>query len=130
MPWRTTGVEEQRMQFVIRATSGAERLSALCREFGISRPTGYEWRQAIRTVADADADPRTQSATSPQSDAHRSRAGAARGGVAKADGMGRQEAARAAGGRRDSAAGANDSPDSGAEWFGERTGPWASARAI
>jgi transposase InsO family protein len=45
MPWRTTNVEEQRMQFVIRATSGAERLSALCREFGISRPTGYLWRR-------------------------------------------------------------------------------------
>jgi transposase InsO family protein len=45
MPWRTTNVDEQRMQFVIRATSGMERLSALCREFGISRPTGYEWRR-------------------------------------------------------------------------------------
>ena len=44
MPWRTMGVSEQRMQFVIRATSGTERLSALCREFGISRPTGYLWR--------------------------------------------------------------------------------------
>jgi transposase InsO family protein len=38
-------VGEQRMQFVIRATSGSERLSALCREFGISRPTGYVWRR-------------------------------------------------------------------------------------
>ncbi len=45
MPWRTTDVDEQRMQFVIRATSGTERLSALCREFGISRPTGYGWRR-------------------------------------------------------------------------------------
>jgi transposase InsO family protein len=38
-------VDEQRMQFVIRATSGRERFSALCREFGISRPTGYVWRR-------------------------------------------------------------------------------------
>jgi hypothetical protein len=45
MPWRAIHVEEQRMQFVIRATSGSERLSALCREFGISRPTGYLWRR-------------------------------------------------------------------------------------
>jgi len=45
MPWRTTDVKEQRMQFVIRATSGKERLSVLCREFGISRPTGYLWRR-------------------------------------------------------------------------------------
>ena len=45
MPWRTTDVKEQRMQFVIRASSGKERLAVLCREFGISRPTGYLWRR-------------------------------------------------------------------------------------
>ena len=45
MPWRTSDVKEQRMQFVIRATSGTERISVLCREFGISRPTGYLWRR-------------------------------------------------------------------------------------
>jgi len=45
MPWRATNVKELRMQFVIRAMSGTERLSALCREFGISRPTGYLWRR-------------------------------------------------------------------------------------
>jgi transposase InsO family protein len=43
MPWSEVGVQEQRMQFVIRATSGKENRSALCREFGISRPTGYHW---------------------------------------------------------------------------------------
>lgn len=45
MPWRTMQRDEQRMQFVIRVASGKERLSALCREFGVSRPTGYLWRQ-------------------------------------------------------------------------------------
>lgn len=45
MPWRTSDVKEQRMQFVIRATSGRERIAVLCREFGISRPTGYLWRR-------------------------------------------------------------------------------------
>jgi transposase InsO family protein len=44
MPWRRMGVEEQRMQFVIRAASGKESMAALCWEFGISRPTGYRWR--------------------------------------------------------------------------------------
>ena len=55
MPWRRMGVDEQRMQFVIRATSGTERLAALCREFGISRPTGYLWRrryQQTRSVTE------------------------------------------------------------------------------
>jgi transposase InsO family protein len=57
MPWRTTDVKEQRMQFVIRATSGKERLSVLCREFGISRPTGYLWRRRYeqsRTLTEID----------------------------------------------------------------------------
>lgn len=45
MPWKRMAVHEQRMQFVIRATSEQERMSGLCREFGISRPTGYLWRQ-------------------------------------------------------------------------------------
>jgi transposase InsO family protein len=55
MPWRTMERDEQRMQFVIRASSGKERLSALCREFGISRPTGYLWRrryQSSRTLTE------------------------------------------------------------------------------
>ncbi|MBI4165614.1 MAG: helix-turn-helix domain-containing protein [Acidobacteria bacterium] len=38
-------VEEQRRQFVVRAVSGQEGMTALCREFGISRPTGYLWRR-------------------------------------------------------------------------------------
>ena len=41
-------VEEQRMQFVIRAVSGQEPMAALCREFGIARPTGYLWRKRYR----------------------------------------------------------------------------------
>ena len=45
MGWKATNVNEQRMQFVIRAVGGQERMSALCREFGISRPTGYLWRR-------------------------------------------------------------------------------------
>jgi transposase InsO family protein len=36
-------VREQRAQFVIRASQTAANLAGLCREFGISRPTGYLW---------------------------------------------------------------------------------------
>jgi len=35
-------VRDQRVEFVIRASRG-ERLSALCREYEISRPTEYVW---------------------------------------------------------------------------------------
>lgn len=51
MGWKTTNVSEQRIQFVIRASSGKERMAALCREFGISRPTGYLWRRRYRQGA-------------------------------------------------------------------------------
>ena len=44
MPWNRVNVDEQRMRFVVRAVSGKESLAGLCREFGISRPTGYLWR--------------------------------------------------------------------------------------
>jgi transposase InsO family protein len=43
MPWKEVDVQEQRIRFVMRAFSRKERLAALCREFGISRPTGYLW---------------------------------------------------------------------------------------
>jgi transposase InsO family protein len=43
MPWRAKDVMEQRIEFVVRAVQGPEPLSGLCREYGISRPTGYLW---------------------------------------------------------------------------------------
>lgn len=45
MPWARTDVGSERVKFVVRAASGRERMTALCREFGISRPTGYRWRR-------------------------------------------------------------------------------------
>jgi transposase InsO family protein len=45
MPWRTMDVQEQRVRFVMRASQPAANLAELCREFGISRPTSYLWRQ-------------------------------------------------------------------------------------
>jgi len=50
MAWNKVNVDEQRMHFVVRAASGQERMSPLCREFGISRPTGYLWRKRFRQV--------------------------------------------------------------------------------
>ena len=47
MPWRLVGVRDQRVEFVIRASRG-ESLSSLCREYEISRPTGYLWLQRFR----------------------------------------------------------------------------------
>lgn len=41
MPWRETGVMDERMRFVGRLLSG-EKMAPLCREFGISRVTGHK----------------------------------------------------------------------------------------
>ena len=46
MPWKRVNVDEQRMRFVVGAVSGKESMASLCREFGISRPTGYRGREA------------------------------------------------------------------------------------
>jgi len=43
MPWKTMDVREQRVRFVVAASRKEQSLTALCQEFGISRPTGYLW---------------------------------------------------------------------------------------
>ena len=48
MPWKVTDVMNQKIRFVVRATEPGTNLSALCREFGISRPTGYLWLKRYR----------------------------------------------------------------------------------
>jgi transposase InsO family protein len=41
MPWRECSVMEERLRFVARLLEG-EGMSAVCREFGVSRKTGYK----------------------------------------------------------------------------------------
>jgi transposase InsO family protein len=41
MPWKESSVMDERMRFVIRLKDG-ESMASLCREFGISRKTGYK----------------------------------------------------------------------------------------
>ena len=48
MPWKDVRVSEQRIRFVIRANGGEESMAGLCREFGITRPTGYTWLKRYR----------------------------------------------------------------------------------
>ena len=44
MAWGIKAVQQQRVEFAVRAQAGAP-MAELCREFQISRPTGYLWRQ-------------------------------------------------------------------------------------
>jgi transposase len=41
MPWKERSVMEERLRFVARLLEG-EAMTAVCREFGISRKTGYK----------------------------------------------------------------------------------------
>jgi len=45
MPWKETHVVDQRTEFVLRALRSAELFGDLCKEFGISRKTGYKWKE-------------------------------------------------------------------------------------
>ena len=48
MPWETKTVMEQRKAFVEAVENGEGTVSALCREHGISRKTGYKWLKRAR----------------------------------------------------------------------------------
>jgi transposase InsO family protein len=50
MPWKETDVTEQRLRFIVAAQRPGATLSALCREFGVSRPTGRKWRDRARAA--------------------------------------------------------------------------------
>ena len=50
MPWRTESVMDQRVEFVLRARRGEETMAALCRQYEISRPTGYLWLHRYQAV--------------------------------------------------------------------------------
>jgi transposase InsO family protein len=43
MAWKRMDVQEQRVRFVVTASREEKPLAAVCREFEISRPTGYLW---------------------------------------------------------------------------------------
>src|SRR5262249_20843781 len=43
MPWKSETVMDQRVEFVLAAKRKDKAFSELCRDFGITRPTGYLW---------------------------------------------------------------------------------------
>jgi transposase InsO family protein len=48
MAWGAVNVVEQRVGFVVKAKSGEKTMRALCEEYKISRPTGYQWLRRYR----------------------------------------------------------------------------------
>jgi transposase InsO family protein len=43
MPWKETCAVDERMRFVVECEVAEETMAALCREYGISRRSGYKW---------------------------------------------------------------------------------------
>ena len=48
MPWKETCAVEQRIRFVLEASSEDCVMSELCDRFGVSRTTGYTWLDRYR----------------------------------------------------------------------------------
>ena len=48
MPWKETTTMSERKEFIREALKDETNISALCREYGISRKTGYKWLKRYR----------------------------------------------------------------------------------
>jgi hypothetical protein len=59
MAWKESDIVSQRIQFVARLLNG-ERMTDLCREFGISRKTGYKLRTAYLRYGGSAFDDRSR----------------------------------------------------------------------
>lgn len=55
MPWLETNVREQRIQFVIDASKPSANFSAVCRQYGVSRRTGYRWIERYQATGSLTA---------------------------------------------------------------------------
>jgi transposase InsO family protein len=68
MPWERRTVEEQRREFA-QAAAKCSNFSALCREFGIDRHTGYKWVNryaACEPLTDRSRRPHTSPSRTPE----------------------------------------------------------------
>jgi transposase InsO family protein len=64
MPWQECDVVDQRTEFVLRVIQGPERFGDVCRAYGISRKTGYKWKERFLSeglpgLGDASRRPKT-----------------------------------------------------------------------
>ena len=68
MPWECRTVEDQRREFA-QAAMHCSNFSALCREFGIDRHTGYKWKEryaAQQPLSDRSRRPHTSPNRTPE----------------------------------------------------------------
>jgi putative transposase len=61
MPWKETDAEMERLKFIAALEAGNEPVAEICRQFGISRQTGYTWKRrfeegGVQALADRRPD--------------------------------------------------------------------------
>jgi transposase InsO family protein len=50
MPWKKADVQDQRIEFVVRASRKIEPFGGLCQEFGVHRSTGHRWMKRYEAL--------------------------------------------------------------------------------
>ncbi|HUS17211.1 MAG TPA: integrase core domain-containing protein [Chloroflexia bacterium] len=60
MPWKEICAMDQRVQFVADCLAGELTMAAVCRAYGISRPTGYKWLDRYRAQGAAGLEERSR----------------------------------------------------------------------
>jgi transposase InsO family protein len=71
MPWKVSGVVEERARFVLEYETGELSLAELCRGYGITRKTGYKWlarftEQGLEGLQDESRAPRRHPNQTPR----------------------------------------------------------------
>lgn len=54
MPWKVCNMNEERFKFVMEVQKNERSFSAICQEFGVSRPTGYKWWSRYEEARDPE----------------------------------------------------------------------------
>ena len=70
MAWNEVEMQEQRIRFAVLAERGEQTMAALCRQFDISRQTGYKWlrryrEQGVAGVVEGSRRPRSSPGRTP-----------------------------------------------------------------
>src|SRR5512136_198369 len=60
MPWKEKTTMSQRKDFIKEANQKGANLSGLCREYGISRKTGYKWLKRYRECSESGLEDRSR----------------------------------------------------------------------
>jgi transposase len=60
MPWKETVVLDERVRFALACKDELESMSVLCRQFGISRRTGYKWLERYEQFGPAGLSDRSR----------------------------------------------------------------------